>query len=284
MINSEFRPHPEEFNLGYKPTRRTKEEKKERKWRLAHKLKVLMTSTLLIMPLTIHIGLWDIHSFKFGPGTYQCDSSIVHFDENTGWFYDGTFFIPLTWNQEEMTYNASGVYSDNIHSSAHETEFYHVVAGGDIEVTRDGFILLDPVTQQKRMYTTAEKTDTPIRSDAIDNYIANGIDLNGTWYGQISPGYSHISAYPTQLIISGNTATLLVSDTYSHQLASYPLTLSRNGCIIDFYISEPLTYSIETPEKILNFEYNDIMEGIIVFTEDGTFIELNVFTSQIFER
>ena len=284
MNDSEFRAHPAEFNLGYKPSRKTEEEKKDKKWKLARKLKVLMTSTLLIMPLTINIGLWDIHSFKFGPGTYQCDSSYVHFDENTGWFYDGTFFIPLTWNQELMTYNSKGVYSDNIDSSVHETEYYHVVAGGDIEVTRDGIILLDPITQQKRFYVTAEEPEYPIMTESIDNYIANGISLDGTWYGQISPGYSHISAYPTQLIISGNTATLLVSDSYSHQLASYPLTLSRDGCVIEFYISEPITYSIETPEKTLNFEYNDIMEGIIFFTEDGTFIELNVFTSQIFER
>ena len=130
----------------------------------------------------------------------------------------------------------------------------------------------------------AVEPEEPIKTEAIDNYIANGISLDGTWYGQISPGYSHITAYPTQLIISGNTATLLVSDSYSHQLASYPLTLSRDGCIIDFYISEPITYSIETPEKTLNFEYNDIMEGIIVFTEEGTFLQLNVFTSQIFEK
>ena len=89
MNNSEFRPHPAEFNLVYQASRRKKEEKKERRWMLARKLKILLTSTLLIMPLTINIGLWDIHSFKFGPGTYECGPSLVHFDDDNGWFYNG---------------------------------------------------------------------------------------------------------------------------------------------------------------------------------------------------
>ena len=281
MNNSEFRPHPAEFNLGYQASRRKKEEKKERRWMLARKLKILLTSTLLIMPLTINIGLWDIHSFKFGPGTYECGTSLVHFDEDTGWFYNGSYFIPLTWNQTELTYQAAGAYPETSDATAHEMDCYYVKAGGDIEVRKDGIVLLDPFSQEKLFYTESKQE---VNSSSVDSYNANGISLDGSWKGLITPGYSYPTAYPTDLTFQGTAAWLTATDTYGNGSQRYVLYYSIRDCVLSFSYPQPLTYSIVTPEKTINFEYNDILEGVLFFTQQGTYLHLNVFTSQVFEK
>ena len=281
MNNSEFRPHPAEFNLGYKASRRKKEEKKERRWMLARKLKVLLTSTLLIMPLTINIGLWDIHTFKFGPGTYECGTNLVHFDDNTGWFYNGSYFIPLTWNQDALTYEAVGAYPEVSDATVHEMNTYYVKAGGDIEVRKDGIVLLDPFSQEKLFYTESKQE---VNSAFVDAYNASGISLDGTWRGLITPGYSYPTAYGTQLSFSGTAAWLTASDTQAHGSQTYVLYYSIKDCVVHFSYPQAMTYVISTPEKDINFEYNDVLEGVLFFAQQGTFSELNVFTSQVFGR
>ena len=299
MNTAEFHPNPDEFNLGYKPSKRLAEKRKDRKWRLARKLKVLLTSTLLVMPLTIHIGLWDIHSFEFGPGTYQYENYYVHFEDSKGWFFDGTYFIPMYWNETANTYDAAGAYPDTMASSNLETEFYTVKASGDIEITDTGIILLNPFTQEKELFTPADVTlknksamveqtengkNKIIDVTYIDSYNRKGLSFNGSWVGQFTPQYSYPMAYAMGMEFSGNTAEIALTDNTVHDVMTFKLNWSVNRCVLTFEARKEVYYIIDTGEDWYNFWYDDTFYGILFFTENGTYLETNVFTSQIFTK
>ncbi|MBR0385355.1 MAG: hypothetical protein IJI05_02255, partial [Erysipelotrichaceae bacterium] len=214
-----FFPHPPEFNLGYKSSERTERKEKTRRWFLAHKLKVMMLSTLLVLPLTVNIGLWDIHSFEFGPGTYSCGSSYVHFDGGSGWFFNGEYFIPMTWNENAYTYEAAGAYPKAGNYGGNNAEYILAKAGGDMEITRDGIILLDPFTQQKQLY---RETEASFNSSAVDAYNRNGAKLYGHWKGKVIPSLGYPVAFPINIYISDGDHTVInVTNTFDGHVQPY---------------------------------------------------------------
>ena len=278
---SEFYPQPDEFNLGYKPSHHLKEKRKNRKWKLARKLKILLTSTLLVMPLTINIGLWDINSFKFGPGTYQSSTSYVHFDENSGWFYNGDYFIPLVWDSADYTYSASGAYPATMNVSEIQSDYYLVNSSGDIEVTNKGFYLLDPFTQEKQFYTYMDK-DAAIEKDV--NPDLSSVILEGSWNGTIKPYHDYPAAYPQTIGFEDGQAILLIANTYNDYAEIYPLSYQRDGASIIFTPQQPITYTVTANEKDYAFIYDAPIHGILFFSDDGVHLALNVFNSQVFTK
>lgn len=276
-----FFPHPAEFNLGYKSSEEAQAQKKSRKWVLPHRLKVLMFSTLLVLPLTVNIGLWDIRSFEFGPGTYSCGSSFVHFGEDSGWFFNGEYFIPMTWNQTSNTYEAVGAYPADGGYGGHYAEYVQARAGGDIEVSEEGVILLDPFTQQKLLYTPS---DASFNTAAIDAYNSQGAQLSGHWKGRVIPAPGYPTAFPISIDISGSTAVLNVTSTEDGHVQSYSGSCSIADCVISFTMGEPLEYILTTADGEISFSYDKEMPGILFFTTSGSYLALNVFTSQLFGR
>ena len=298
-MSNEFYPIPDEFNLGYKPSKRLVEKRKERKWKLARKLKVLLTSTLLVMPLTINIGLWDIRSFEFGPGTYQYENYYVHFEDSKGWFFDGTYFIPMYWNEAANTYDAAGAFPETTEASTLDTNFYTVKASGDIEVTDTGVILLNPFTQEKELFTPANVTlkngsamvedpddgkNKVIDVTYIDDYNRHGLSFNGSWVGQFTPQYSYPMAYAIGMDFSGNTAEIALTDNVVHDIMTFRLNWTISRCVLTFNARKEVYYMIPVEDGWKNFWYDDTFYGILFFTEKGMYLETNVFTSQIFTK
>ena len=95
MTGREYSRQPDEFNRFRNGNRiPAAEEKKEKKKRLKFYKRILVTFSI-ILPITISIGWLPFNAFNFGPGTYQSRNTILHLDETTGWFFDGTSFLPL---------------------------------------------------------------------------------------------------------------------------------------------------------------------------------------------
>ena len=78
MDKKEFRPLPEEFNLGYKPPVKEEEEEKKKKKRKLRKVLVLATAVLIILPLTLRTGLFSKELFDpYVPTIPPFDDNVI---------------------------------------------------------------------------------------------------------------------------------------------------------------------------------------------------------------
>lgn len=269
----EFYPHPDEFNLGYQSSRK-EEKKKKKRWKLVSRLKTFMFSVLLIMPLTIGIGLWDMNSFEFGLKTLKSGNSYVHFEENGGWFFNGRYFVPMQWDQKKGTYQASGAYPG-------DNGYLVVSCSGDLEVSGRGVTMQDPFSQKPGLY---RDTTFSFNTAYIDEYNQDRFTLSGKWQGTVEPDYPYPYAYPVAVEISGLQGVIIVGNTENSNIVSYPVTLVREGSHITLIPEQEIEYVVSTAEREIRFIMKDPVEAILYITEEGIYLATNIFADQIFVK
>ena len=288
MNRSEYNRQPDEFNKNRRITQKKQENEEEKKDinKIYRRVRVFLASTLIILPLTVHVGLWNLSHFEFGPGLYKSGDHFLYLEEdNDGWFFDGSYFVPLLWNNESRIYEVHGACPENIYGGSPYAEYYLLNTRGKFETEEKYMSLTDPFTQLSEEYYPVKNINLkrPV-SDAVDAYNDNALDLKGKWTGMYKPATEYASAYPNRLTIKdGGKAYLGIANTENGYEMYVSMSWKLEGNHLIFTYDSPIDYSFNTEERTMRFVYDRPLEGIVFFTEDGAYIAFNVFASQIFK-
>lgn len=277
MTGREYSRQPDEFNRFRNGNRiPAAEEKKEKKKRLKFYKRILVTFSI-ILPITISIGWLPFNAFNFGPGTYQSRNTILHLDETTGWFFDGTSFLPLKYSQQDLTYDCSGGYPDPTDSRS----IYMIESHGPFKVNGAGFTLLNPFSQKKERFTLSQSA-----ADAtyIDQFQAAGFSLNGKWTGRQFPNTSYHTAYVSDLTFSSGKVTIRIANTYNTLTQKVEASWRLDGNVLTIIPSSSGSYILELSDRTYSFNYGQPLTALISITEKGLSIKMNMFTQQSFTR
>ena len=286
MNRSQFNPRPDEFNKGYQGgTKKEEKEKSKDKLKIYQRARTFLATTLIILPLTVNVGLWTLTSFQFGPGLYKAEDHFLCLEEdNDGWLFDGNYFVPLLWNNQSKIYEVQGAYPASAKGGLAYAEYYLLNTRGRFEVEEKYMSLIDPFTQESADFYPVKNKNLDPESYAIDAYNDNNLTLQGKWAGLYRPATEYPSAYPSRLTIrDGGYAYLGIGNTVNNNEIYVGMTWKLEGSHLIFTYDGAIDYSFEADGKTLRFVYDRPLEGIIFFTEDGAYIALNVFASQIFK-
>jgi len=280
MNNHEYGTLPDEFNRNYRASPKKEKEKKDRKWLLAHKLKIMLVATLLVLPFTVNIGLWKLNAFVFTEGTYQCGNTYVHFAEDSSWFFNGSYFIPMSWDNETMTYRAAGAYPQH-EGCEMNVDYYLINASGTISTTMNGIKLLNPFTQKIEEYRLVDKQ---FNTTYIDHYNLYGPQLTDWWYGLGQPQFDFAAAYPRMIQFEGEYAIIVVNNTYQSWDDSWEFKVKCEDCHLTFIPEGEVRYEFYNGEKDVVYSTINPIDGILYFKENNCYIALNLFCSNVFHR
>ena len=311
MDKKEFRPLPEEFNLGYKPPVKEEEEEKKKKKRKLRKVLVLATAVLIILPLTLRTGLFSDPSsagnaasnatadpsannmtgepdpenaVRLNEGTYYSGETYAHFDNAKGWFFNGEYFIPLEYDAETLEYRAAGAYPESLGLSLDSTAYY-VTAKGEIGIEGDNLLIYDPFTQK-----TAEFRPSSASFDTTYIDRANSLSFEigmpfGSWTGTLEPSADHPMAYLKSVLLSPDgTLTVTAGDTETSNTRVYNGSWTLKDGILQTSFDLPLEYEIKAGESTIRYTFKQQPEGILLYSEKGCYLYLNIFASQVFVR
>ena len=318
MKKNEFRPLPDEFNLGYiPPVREEEEEEKKKKQRRLRKLMIFAAAVFLILPLTLKTGLFaaadsggidgddpslnpegsetaaessgeeitedaETEEKKVPDGTYKSASTYVLLDKGRGWFYNGEYFIPLHYDTEDLTYRAAGAFPESP-GMALESTSYYVDSEGVIDILANGVRMYDPFTQQTSQFA---RVYAPMEISSIIQAFSPVMmerHIAGTWTGTLAPDTDYPMAYMTSLELSeGGGLSITVANTENDSTSVYSGSWTLEDGILKTSFDLPLKYEIVTSERTIECSFEQMPEGILYYTQDGCYLFLNIFSSQLF--
>lgn len=219
---------------------------------------------------------------KVPDGTYRSASTYVCLDQGRGWFYNGEYFIPLHYDTDDLSYRAAGAFPESPEMALESTSHY-VDSEGVIDILANGVRMYDPFTQETsqfaRVYAPMEISSiihafSPVM---IENHIA------GTWTGTLTPDTDYPMAYMTSLELSeGGGLSITVANTENDSTSVYSGSWSLEDGVLKTSFDLPLKYEIVTSEHKIECSFEQMPEGILYYTEDGYYIFLNIFSSQLF--
>lgn len=316
MKQNEFRPLPDEFNLGYvPPPKKEEEEKKKKRKKKLRKVILSAAAVFLILPLTLKTGLFQNAQANITPantetaglsgnasdpagtheepensaekekmpdGTYLAGSTYVTLDKGRGWFFNGEYFIPLHYDMDNLSYQAAGSLPASETMSLDSTVYY-VSAQGTIEMTVSGVRMFDPFSQETRTFAriSPQQETRYIHRAFTKNLIEK--DIAGTWTGQFVPEESYPMAYITEMTLSAaGGLSMTVANTENDDTAVYEGSWTLSGGILHTSFDLPLKYEIVMDDRTVECSFEQMPEGILIYKESGIFIYLNIFSSQLF--
>lgn len=315
MKKNEFRPLPDEFNLGYvPPAKEEEEEEKKKRRRKLRKLLLYGAVVFLILPFTLKTGLFEAsgengipdssqngsesanvggdtetaetenqqEEEKMPDGVYKSVTTTVCLDQGKGWYFNGEYFIPLHYDQKTLKYEAAGAFPESAGMSL-ESTVYYVSASGTVEILANGVRMYDPFTQETsnfaRQYMIPEirQIKHAFSPELMERYIV------GSWTGTLKPEVSYPMAYMTGMELTADgSITIHVANTENDTVASYSGSYVLEDGILKTLFRLPLKYRIVTDERTIECSFEQQPEGILMFTETGYNIFLNIFSSQLF--
>ena len=311
MDKKEFRPLPEEFNLGYKPpVKEEEEEKKKKRKRRLRKILALAATVLIILPLALRTGLFSDPSSRgdassnaavvpasniqpdekdpetdtvlLKEGTYYSGETYAHFENARGWFSNGEYFIPLQYDPETLRYTASGAYPETIGMALDSTAYY-VSAEGEIGIKEEDLILYNPFTQKTDRFAPSSRIfDTTYINKAHALSFEVG-SLLGNWTGVLSPASDHPMAYLKSLeLLPDGRLVIVAGDTETTETKTFTGGWEFANGVLHTSFELPLEYEIKNGDSVIRYTFDQMPEGILFYDEQGCYIYLNIFASQLF--
>lgn len=295
MKTVEYLPLPDEFNLGYVSKNRIKEDKKKKKF--LKRLSVFAMVTLLLFPLTIKQGLNVLGEPSSGENknpimpvitdtgvsgkTYVFDKYFLHFDENTGWFFDGNFFIPMTYNQDTNEYDINGNITDNFNSPSFTSTVHYLHADGVFTYNKNSVNIINPYTMTYEKFTV---DDHAFNDEHIKTYNRFDFNFKGKYQGMLLPDLPDPAPYVKDVEITDDYFIIFIGDTHEtdkFEVYSFPYEFS-NG-IIKLNMTENSTYTLEYDEYVKEFVYDDPLDVAVFITETGIYLGMNLFGWQVLQ-
>lgn len=308
MKEKEFRPLPDEFNLGYvPPVKEEEEEKKKKKRRQLRKLLMMAAVLFIIFPLVLDTGLF--HKAEPQPenvpppviaetpapvvtpeptptpestptpvpyphGTFVSGETYVHLEEEGSWFFNGRYFIPLSYDTETLAYHAAGAYPAE-EGMALTSTVYYVTSDGTVEEEGGSLRLFDTFTQETVLFAPSDASFHPAYLDA---------ELTGGWQGMHTPAADYPMAYIKSMTLASETLMIIVGDNQSENQTVYSGSYALEDGVLKTSFDLPIVYQIVMADQIVECRFEQDPEGIVFYTEDGCFLFLNIFSSQLFTR
>ena len=305
----EYRRLPDEFNRDSQSSLTVPEKRKSavRKRMLTF---FIAAALMFVLPLTVGVGLGTKQAsspmpdpspdpapvpvpgpimpevFTFKPGIYEAAGSYAEFyEDGSGWFYNGKYFLPMTWNPDTNEYRCAGVYPEIMNISKPSGTVYYAVSEGTVEVDaeRRGIRIMDPFRQMTFLFTVSSKS---FDTEFIDAYLNNPVLPEGRWDGLMIPKTEYVSAYVMGMETFKDHATLFLTDSDTLRRESTPVSvgLSMKDCVIQMEPAEPLEYYVHIGDREVLFRHPDPLEAGLFFTDEGMYIFTYLFSFQVYSN
>ena len=243
---------------------------------------------MLIMPITIKSGLGSLgHAaedrsaevYRIYNGTYRSEHTWLRLENGSGWFFDGTYFLPLSFNWQDLSYRSAGLLPHSV--SQPESSVIGLTAEGIISKTRRTLTLYDPFTQSFAEFELAEET---FNTSYIDLLTSADYVPAGTWKLLSRPDLDFDAPFVREVHLNHDQATLNMGDLATGNTVSISGDVNYHDGLAEITLRHPLDYDIVTPYLSRHFHYDDMIPAIVYATEKGLYLGLNLFGWHIFRN